>query len=806
MRKLSCAFIALALAAALCPALASAAPNNSGYPACTPKVLPYSATAYPRVVMYGDSITQHGHNSGVSPTVSTYNPSVTASVTTAIGSNIVVYNGTDLATLALYPVQAITGTGIPTSTTIAQVTDATHFRINANATASGTITATFASPLNGAQAAWTINTSNLGEMVNAQALYPYFRFEQWNDPTRNFGAVGNFAPFMRGGDMGYSGGSTTDLINHEREVMALNPDILVIAIGVNNITSATFANDMSNLVDTFHAWCPSLPIVLSNIRATQLTQAVARPTGGIVYDNSLIAGIVAARPWLKTVDLFTPFANINTSGGTLVENGVTISNGSATATIPGLNGSDARQVGVRVGQSVTGTGIQAATTVSAVAGSTVTLSLTATTGPSSNLTFSPFYGVSGALDTGNANNYNVSYPGTFVGDGLHPGFYGAWLTVPNLSAAVCQFITGACTISATHNVLIDNPGLSMLSASPASLLTGTTAAVYHLGTGLLSANGTWSTAGTTLVTTSVPGTNEFVGACISATGIASGTVISGVSYNSGTNQTTVTFSPAATAAGTSSAVSFGTCNNWNALTGTWTAPSTSVTLNASALGIYQGMCVSGTGLGTNSYVAAISGTALTVAPATVSSGTAAALSFAPCVHGTGAAGMDVALGSVGYLTSYSVAVAANPETTGNMMQIVAYPNGSNASEKFVIRPSGIAIASTLCAGKWCQMWGEFEVDQGSDWLYIVTGAYERLATYSNNYFAQASHAILPLGSGTRRIWAHTECFAYPYNSSGSTPSFTVALAPSLGSAAQQINLRRWDIRQCVPPQSLWKAK
>lgn len=696
-------------------------------PQCTPKTLPYPTTYYPKAVIQGDSITQHDHTSGAAN--ATTNAALTGSFVEVSGSNIVTYTGADLAVLAPYTNQGISGTGLPAGTQILQALDSTRLWLSANATANATNTLSLAGPQNGTQAQWNIQNVFVGEGPNARALNPFFRLDEWNDPSRNWGANGNTAALMRGGNLGYSGAQTLDLVPRYDEYRQLDPDILIFSVGVNNITSPTFAADMGRLVDGAHAWCPSLPIFLTNIRATGVAVQAGRQPGGIVYDNTLIAAIVTARPWLGLIDLFTPYANNTSPSAGLALTGLfNTTNGNATINVTGTT--DARQLGIQVGQTVTGTPITGTPTVATVSASSFTVSSGAavtSTASNQNLTFTPF---AFANQTGLDIEYYQNYP-TGTLDSLHPGVNGAQLAgAPAIATAICSVLAGGCAPSTTHNVFLDNAGASLLTTSPASLLTGTAAAVNHTiaGAGQASTTGTWTTATNTMVVASTTG----------------------------------------------------------------------ITLNQ--------LVASASGIAANTYVTNIAGTTITFAPNATGNGAAQAVTFSPGISGQVPAGMDLAFGAAGQFSSYVSAVSANSETSGNMETVTVTPAGALASETVVIRPSAIAISSTKCLSNWCVMWGEFEVDQNPGWISITTKPIERLAAYSSNYFSQGGQGIIPQGSGTRRFWAHSECFPYPFNSSGISPSFTIAHSPQLDTGNPVIVFRRWDIRNCTPNPSAYQKQ
>lgn len=708
------------------PGIAANFANVVKGPQCTPKIVPYQTTYYPKVVVVGDSIQQHDHSNGIAN--ATTNVAVTGSFIEVNTSPIVTYTGSDLATLGPYRNQAISGTGLPAGTLILQALDSTHLLLSANATASATNTLSLAGPQTGAQAQWNFQNAFIGEMPNAQALNPYFRFDQWNDFTRNWGASGNTAAMMRGANLGYSGASTLDLIPRFGEYQAEDPDILIFSVGINNITSPTFQQDMGTLVDVAHAWCPSLPIFLTNLRATGTTIQSSRQPGGIVYDNTLIAAIIAARPWLQAIDVYTPYANNgSTTAGVAISGIFTTVAGNATISLNG-GSSDARQLGIQAGQTVSGAAVSGAPTVSTVSATSFTLSTGTgvSNGSNQTLTFTPF---AFANQTGLDVNYSSNYP-TGAGDSLHPGVYGAQLLgAPAYATAICSVLSGGCASSTTHNVFLDNPGVSLLTTSPASLLTGTAAAINKsiAGAGQVSTTATWSSLATTMVV-------------VSATGI---------------------------------------------------------TLNQ--------LVTSASGIAANTYVTGVSGTTITFAPAATALGTAQAVTFSPAVSGQVPAGMDLAQ-SAGTFSSYVSAVSANSETGGNMQTITVTPAGALTSEKLIIRPLAIAVASTKCLSQWCQMWGEFEVDQNAGWVSIQTTALERLAAYSSNYYSQGVQGVIPQGAGTRRFWAHSECMPYPLNSSGNTPSFSLAHDPALDTGNPVIVLRRWDIRNCPPGSTAYKVQ
>lgn len=201
---------------------------------------------------------------------------------------------------------------------------------------------------------------------------------------------------------------------------------------------------------------------------------------------------------------------INLTGSLLLNSG-TVSNPSTVA-------------GLAVGQSITGTGIAAGTTITGFSGSTLTLSKTALTTPSgaSNLFVTERKPVTGITGTFNANSAAVTLNGTAAPAGL---YVGASIAGPG--------IPGGTTVKTING--------TALTLSQNTTAAGAASPLYFSGwiTGI---TGTFA-SGSPVLTLVNPTTGLAVGQEIIAPGLPIGTTIAAISGS------TLTLSAAATTNG-----------------------------------------------------------------------------------------------------------------------------------------------------------------------------------------------------------------------------------------------------------------
>ena len=233
----------------------------------------------------------------------------------------------------------------------------------------------------------------------------------------------------------------------------------------------------------------------------------------------------------------------------------------ATNQITGI----ANTSGIKVGDAITGTGIPAGTTVTAVGTNTVTMSNTATATGTNSATYT--VGKSGTTTIATNQITGISTSGINVGD----------------------LITGTGIPAGTTVTAI---GTNTVTMSNTATATGTNSATYTFGK-----SGTTTIATNQITGISTSGIN--VGDLITGTGIPAGTTVTAI----GTN--TVTMSNNATATGTNSATyTFGK-------PGTTTNGSKTITV-ASTTGIKMGDTITGTGIPTGTTVTGIDTTTNTV--------------------------------------------------------------------------------------------------------------------------------------------------------------------------------------------------
>lgn len=109
------------------------------------------------------------------------------------------------------------------------------------------------------QGASFLTSSSVGEIVWAQALYPYFEFDNWPIAT---------APYFAGMNGGISGNTAGDVRARLTPMLDLAPDVQIVAVGGNSIEAGLAApaimNDLAAIVGSFRAI--GCKVILADIR------------------------------------------------------------------------------------------------------------------------------------------------------------------------------------------------------------------------------------------------------------------------------------------------------------------------------------------------------------------------------------------------------------------------------------------------------------------------------------------------------------------------------------------------------------
>lgn len=217
----------------------------------------------------------------------------------------------------------------------------------------------------------------------------------------------------------------------------------------------------------------------------------------------------------------------------------------------------------------------------------------------------------------------------------------------------------------------------------------------------------------------------------------------------------------------------GTAASGTSQTGNVVAASTSVTLTAANAGITVGQIVYGSGIPANTFVSAISGTALTLSqPATIST-TGATLGFGKFSGGISVGIAQLTTASI-VSGSYTITLAANPNP--------------NISVGMAIAPSSIIGANTFVASINGTTLGLSQATIGSaasaqtlNFTATSAAIAGNAAYVSNDNGATNSYAGYPT---TRTVYFYRDITTVPANETAMTLTFDVKSAPASGGGWQ----------------------
>lgn len=105
------------------------------------------------------------------------------------------------------------------------------------------------------------STNQYGEFFWAQAMFPYFNFDVWRDDsvgTRDF----------QGLNQGFAGENSADMLTHLAAAEQMAPDVICIAIGVNDLGQGVLPSvTAANIETAIKFWrARGKPILLGNVR------------------------------------------------------------------------------------------------------------------------------------------------------------------------------------------------------------------------------------------------------------------------------------------------------------------------------------------------------------------------------------------------------------------------------------------------------------------------------------------------------------------------------------------------------------
>jgi hypothetical protein len=266
------------------------------------------------------------------------------------------------------------------------------------------------------------------------------------------------------------------------------------------------------------------------------------------------------------------------------------------------------------------------------------------------------------------------------------------LTADPLSAFYGALISGTGIAPATTVTAFSSSSKTVTLSTPStSNLTGT----YLIGATRSSAASSGNAAGTSL-TLSVNNPAIEVGMLVTGTGIAANTTVT--AYDNTTFAVTLSTASTATMSGTY-VFALPTATATGDL-----ATTTAVTLSTANAAIRPGMTVSGTGIASGTFVAAINGTALTLSTAATATSTGEALTFgwssltaADVLNCAGATKIKLASTSNVLAAGMSVTgtgVAANTVITA----VTILTAGTTISEVFTVSPALSGTPSGLTFG------------------------------------------------------------------------------------------------------------
>ena len=391
----------------------------------------------------------------------------------------------------------------------------------------------------------------------------------------------------------------------------------------------------------------------------------------------------------------------------------TYSSGGAVSTNTVVVGS---ATGVTVGAFVFGTGISAGTTVTAISGTTLTLSANNTTQVSGTLSFHPFIPQATTF-TGNSGSYNITVASA---TGVGPGMPIAGTGIP-----VGAVVTNVSGSTVTLNL-------------PLTVTTGTSTACAFFSGGPISVPVTGTNGATTITVTSANFLS--VGMSVSGRGISPNAYVIGISG------TTVTLSAAnvdvvsgagvfqaqyniiATSAGFSGTPAYGDTYVVEYPQGTASSASTTTVVDSAQswiTNIYRDSDVvitGGTGAGQRRRIASNTSNTLTLAQTvsslqatlatstavvTLTAGSTAGMTIGQVLtlnSGTGAFGSNAVVQSIQSTTQFTANV--NHATAGAVTFTAAYPTGNPRVGAFVVSPDATST---------------YQIVPSSDILYVTSG-------------------------------------------------------------------------------------
>lgn len=114
----------------------------------------------------------------------------------------------------------------------------------------------------------------LGEINWASALWPHFEYDTWY--------ASGAAPNFQGMNTARGGDTSVTILPRIPELLSYHPDVVLIAIGTNDVTNSTAAADaMDNIQAACEAFLPrGIPVVLGTVR----------PRGGAAFPTNLPDG------------------------------------------------------------------------------------------------------------------------------------------------------------------------------------------------------------------------------------------------------------------------------------------------------------------------------------------------------------------------------------------------------------------------------------------------------------------------------------------------------------------------------------
>ena len=515
----------------------------------SPVVTGLSSTAN---LLVGESVTGTGIPSGT--TISAINSSSQITLSqnaTAGGSSSLTFSSpvvTGLSSTAgLLVGESVTGTGIPAGTTVSAINSSTQITLSNNATTSGSSSLTFSSPV----VTGLSSTANLlvGESVTGTGI----------PAGTTISAINSSSQITLSANATAGGSSTLSFSS---------PVVTGLSSTANLLVGESVTGTGIPAGTTISAINSSTQITLSQSATTNGSSTLSF-TSPVVTGLSSTANLLVGEPVTGTgIPAGTTISAINSSTQVTLSQSAT-TNGSSTLTFtsPVVTGLSST-ANLFVGESVTGTGIPAGTTISAINSSTqITLSQSATTNGSSSLTFSS------PVVTGLSSTTNLLVGETVTGTGIPAG-----TTIAAINSSTQITLSQGATAGGSTSLTIISPTVTGLT----TVLTGNT------------------TSGSPTVTGLSTTTNLVVGEPVSGTGIPSGTTITQINSTS----LTITLSQNATA--------------------TSSGGGTSLTFNLAGT-LYVGEHVTGTGLPAGDTVASIGSTpgtiTLTTAPTTTGSST-----------------------------------------------------------------------------------------------------------------------------------------------------------------------------------------